>query len=184
LWLFLCREIFRLWKTRAKGRSWRQLFFSRYYRLSTAALLSGFSGGVLYALHGSWTYTNALKQKIQSLWLPVGNPASISLFLFLALFCGMLLSAWQRGSWRLQWHRIQTWPRHLIGGTLMGGGAVLIPGGNDTLMLKSLPGLSPHAIPAMIALFLGIGITLPLIRLLTGKILKVVCADDLCQTEK
>jgi hypothetical protein len=105
LWLFLCWEIFRLWKTRVKGRSWR-----------------------------------------------------------------------------LQWRRIQTWPRHLICGALMGAGAVLVPGGNDTLMLKSLPGLSPHAIPVMIALFLGIGITLLLIRLLTGKTLNVVCTNDICQT--
>jgi len=51
LWLFLCWEIFRLWKSRAKGNSWIQLFLSRYYRLSTAALVLGFSGGVLYALH-------------------------------------------------------------------------------------------------------------------------------------
>jgi uncharacterized membrane protein YedE/YeeE len=48
LWLFLCWEIFRLWKSRAKGNSWIQLFLSRYYRLSTAALVLGFSGGVLY----------------------------------------------------------------------------------------------------------------------------------------
>jgi len=95
----------------------------------------------------------------------------------------MLLSAWQRGSLRLQWRRIQTWPRHLIGGTLMGAGAVLIPGGNDTLMLKSLPGLSPHAIPAFVALLFGIGVTLLFMRLLTGKTLKVVCTNDICQTE-
>jgi hypothetical protein len=50
-WLFLCWEIFRLWKTREKGRSLSQLFLSKYYRLSTAALVLGFSGGVLYALY-------------------------------------------------------------------------------------------------------------------------------------
>jgi hypothetical protein len=184
LWLFICWEVFRLWQTREKGRKWRQLFLSRYYRLTTAALVLGFSGGVLYALHETWTYTNALKHKIQSLWLPVEKPECISLLLFLALFCGMLLSALQRGSWRLQWRPTQTWPRHIVGGALMGAGAMLIPGGNDTLVLKSLPGLSPHALPAMIALFLGIGITLSLLRLFTGKTLKTVCTNDICQTEK
>jgi uncharacterized membrane protein YedE/YeeE len=49
-WVFLCWEIIRLWKTRARDRSWKQRILSRYYRLSTAALLLGFSGGVLYAL--------------------------------------------------------------------------------------------------------------------------------------
>jgi hypothetical protein len=183
LWLFLCWEIFRLWRSRAKGDSWIQLFFSRRYRLSTAALLLGFSGGVLYTLHDAWTYTNALKRQVQSLWLPIEQPVTINLLLFLALFGGMLLSAWQRGSLRLRWRRIQAWPRHLIGGTLMGVGAVLIPGGNDTLMLKSLPGFSPHAIPTFMALLCGIGVTLLFMRLFTGKTLKVVCTDDICRTE-
>ena len=183
LWLFLCWEIFRLWKSRAKGSNWIQLFLSRYYRLSTAALVLGFSGGVLYALHGSWTYTNALKRQVQSLWQPLEQPVTTNLLLFIALFGGMLVSAWQRGSLRLRWRRIQTWPRHLIGGTLMGAGAVLIPGGNDTLMLKSLPGFSPHAIPTFVALLFGIGVTLLFMRLLTDKTLKVVCTNDICQTE-
>jgi hypothetical protein len=65
----------------------------------------------------------------------------------------------------------------------MGVGAVLIPGGNDTLILKSLPGLSPHAIPATVALFCGVGATLLFMRLFTGKTLKVVCSNDICRTE-
>jgi uncharacterized membrane protein YedE/YeeE len=181
LWLFACWEILRLWRSRAKSKNWRQLLFARYYRLSTAALLLGFSGGVLYALHESWTYTNVLKRQLQSLWQPIEQPLAINLFLFLSLFCGMLLSAWQRGSLRLRWRRIQTWPRHFIGGTLMGTGAVLIPGGNDTLILKSLPGLSPHAIPASVALLFGIGVTLLFIRLFTGKTIKVICTNDICR---
>lgn len=183
LWLILIWEILRLWKSRAKGTSWVQLFLSRYYRLSTAAVVLGFCGGVLYALHDAWTYTNVLKRKIQSLWQPIDQPLTVNLILFIALFIGMLLSAWQRGSIGLRWRRIQTWPRHLIGGTLMGAGAVLIPGGNDTLLLKSLPGLSPHAMPAFVALLFGVGVTLLFMRFVTGKSLKVVCANDICQAK-
>ena len=183
LWLFACWEISRLWRSRAKGRGWRQLLFARKYRLSTAALLIGFSGGLLYALHDSWTYTYMLKIQIQSLWQPYEQPVLIHLFLFLALFCGMLLSAWQRGSLKLQWKQARAWPRHLIGGTLMGVGAVLIPGGNDTLMLRSVPGFSPHAMPALVALLCGIAVTLLFTQLFTGKTLKVVCSGDICRTE-
>jgi hypothetical protein len=127
-----------------RGKHGMSVTFARYYRLSTAAVLLGFSGGVLYTLHDAWTYTSVLKRQVQSLW--------------------------QRGSF-------------LIGGTLMGAGAVLIPGGNDTLILDSLPGLSPHAIPAFVALLFGIGMTLLLMRLLTGKTLKVVCTNDIFRTE-
>jgi hypothetical protein len=84
LWLFLCWEIFRLWKSREKGRSLSQLFLSRYYRLSTAALVLGFSGGVLYALFDTWTYTNALKQKVQLMWMPVEKPDSINQSAFIS----------------------------------------------------------------------------------------------------
>lgn len=183
LWLFALWEILRLWRSRAKGKGWIQLFYSRYYRLSTAAILLGFCGGVLYAIHNSWTYTNVLKRQVQSLWHPYEQSVKINLFLFLALFCGMCLSAWQRGSLRLRWKTIPAWPRHPIGGVFMGVGAVLIPGGNDTLLLKILPGLSPHAIPSFAALIFGIAVTLLFMRLLTGKTLKVICTNDICRTK-
>jgi hypothetical protein len=66
----------------------------------------------------------------------------------------------------------------------MGAGAAMIPGGNDTLMLKSLPGLSPHAVPAFFALLLGVSVTLLFIQLITGKSLRIVCTNDICQAEK
>jgi hypothetical protein len=69
---------------------------------------------VLYALHDAWTYTNALKRQVQSLWLLIEQALAVNLLLFLALFGGMLLSAWQRGGLRLRWHRIRAWPRHFI----------------------------------------------------------------------
>jgi len=65
----------------------------------------------------------------------------------------------------------------------MDAGAVLVPGGNDTLILKSLPGLSPHATPASVALLFGIGVTLLFMQRLTGKSLKVVCTNDICRAE-
>jgi hypothetical protein len=161
------------------------LLFARNYRLSTAALLIGISGGLLYALHDSWTYTYMLKNQIQSIGQqPYEQPVLINLLIFPALFCGMLLSAWQRGSLKLRWKQAQAWPRHLIGGTLVGVGAVWIPGGNDTLILKSVPGFSPHAIPALVALLCGIAVTLLFMRLFTGKTLKVFCSGDICRTEK
>jgi hypothetical protein len=33
----------------------------------------------------------------------------------------------------------KSWGAHLVSGALMGSGTVLIPGGNDTLILKSMP---------------------------------------------
>ena len=183
LWFMGCWEIIRLWRSRQRGKSWRQLFLSRHYRLSTAALILGSCGGVLYVLHDAWTYTNVLRQEVQSLWHLNEQPGTINLLFFGAMLGGMILSAWQRGSLKLRMRWIKTWPRHLVGGALMGAGAVLIPGGNDTLVLKSLPGLSPHAIPAFAALLCGICVSLLLMRLFSGKTLRVDCTNDICGTE-
>jgi hypothetical protein len=70
-----------------------------------------------------------------------------------------------------------------MGGALMGAGAVLTPGGNDTLILKTLPGLSPHAIPAFAALLCRICTTLLLMRLFSGKTMQVDCSNDICRTD-
>lgn len=64
----------------------------------------------------------------------------------------------------------------------MGTGAMLIPGGNDTLLLKGLPSFSPHhAAPALLAIFFGIGTGLLIFRRLTDKTLFVDCQDDRCR---
>lgn len=183
-WLFLFRETIRIFWIREKGSRWLPILLTTHYRLSATALVLGISGGMLYTFHESWTYTNALKVKAISFWQPIDQPLSIHLFLFLALFGGMALSAWQKGTIKLRWRFLNSWPRHLIGGTFMGAGATMIPGGNDTLLLESIPGMSPHAVPAFVALLCGIGVTLLIIRQFTGKIVKVICTNDKCQDEE
>lgn len=49
---------------------------------------------------------------------------------------------------------------------MMGFGAALIPGGNGVLVLHAFPALSPHAVPAYIALILGVGASLLVSRFL------------------
>lgn len=181
LWLYLSWEVWRLWQTRTRTRRWRSLVLAKHYRLSTAAVIVGLSGGVLYAAHDVWTYTNLARQAILALRPTVGSPRFIDMIPVGFLFCGMLLSAWQSQRWRLRWRSDRSWLRHAVGGMLMGAGAVLIPGGNDALLLKGLPGLSPHAAPAMMALFFGIGMGLVLLRWFTGKTLIVVCKEDRCR---
>ena len=63
----------------------------------------------------------------------------------------------------------------------MGAGAVLIPGGNDTLLFKGLPGFSPHAAPALAAIFVGIGTGLLLVGWFADKKLIVDCREDRCR---
>jgi hypothetical protein len=71
-----------------------------------------------------------------------------------------LLSAIQRRSFALRSPRVsQVW-RHAPAGWLMGVGAGMLPGGNDTLLISAIPTLSMQAAAAYIALLAGIAITL------------------------
>ena len=65
----------------------------------------------------------------------------------------------------------------------MGLGVALIPGGNDALVLYAIPSLSPHALPAYVAMAVGIAAALLLMRWVLGVHTRVQCRDDLFMTE-
>ena len=182
LGLWALWEIVRLWRTREGGLSWRELVLSKRYRLSAAAALLGVSNGVLYALHGPWAYTNAAQREVERAVGLGGESAGRLWLLFVALLAGMTLSAWQRGSFRLEWRPSPVWVRNLAGGLLMGLGAGLAIGSNDALLLHGLPGLSPHALPSYLALIAGIMIVLLVEKWLQGRLSKVDCHGDTCRT--
>ena len=92
----------------------------------------------------------------------------------------MVFSSWQRGSFRLDWRPSLSWVQNLVGGLLMGLGAAMVPGGNDVLVLHSIPGLSPHALPAYVAMIAGIAGVMGIMRVVQGEYMKVDCSGDIC----
>ena len=157
---------------------------SDFYRLSTAAALLGLSNGVLYAFHGSWAYTSTLQGGVERLMGADSGSLAVQWGLFAALLVGMGLSAWHRGSFRLDWRPSVSWTRNLVGGLLMGLGAALAAGGNDVLVLHGIPGLSPHAVPAYAALMVGVAVVLVIERLLRGEYMTVDCTGDICAARR
>lgn len=182
LGLWVVWEMLRLWRTRRQGAGIRALVFSDFYRLSTAAALLGLSNGVLYALHGPWAYTNALGREIGSLAGVGAGPSGLIWGLFVAVVAGMAISAWQRRSFALDWQPRLAWAVNGTGGLLMGLGAGMAAGGNDDLMLHGIPGFSPHALPAYLAMIAGIAVALILNRLLRGVFTRVEIHDDILKT--
>ncbi|HWV55579.1 YeeE/YedE thiosulfate transporter family protein [Pseudorhodoplanes sp.] len=172
-------EVVRLWRSRPAGSTLRSLIFAPAYRLSTAALLMGFAGGLILLIFGSPGYTTTFQQIVEAhvgtrpmppygRWLVLG-----------AVLLGMFASTWQRGSFRVDWRPRLTWLRNIFGGVLMGLGCALLPGGNDALILYGIPGLSPHAIPAYIALLLGIFVALITMRAVFSVEMRVACRNDM-----
>ena len=107
-------------------------------------------------------------------------PRTDQWILFAAMFAGMVLSTWQRRSLRIARAPAGTWLRTLCGGTLMGLGAALTPGGNDALILYGIPSLSPHALPTYAAMAVGIAVALIAMRRLFGVEMRVKCSGDVC----
>jgi hypothetical protein len=90
----------------------------------------------------------------------------------------MFLSAIARGGVRIDWRPRLEWLRNLVGGVLMGLGAALAPGGNDVLVLYSLPSFSPHALPSYAALAVGVVVAILLMRAVFGIDMRAEVKDD------
>ena len=173
-------EVSRLWRSRAPDRGWRARALADTYRLSTAALLIGLANGVLYALYGPWVYTSTVKEAADHVVAAAPLPGLALWVLFAAVIAGAALSAWQRGSFRIVAGSPGAWARHGAGGLLMGFGAAATPGGNDVLLLHSIPGLSPHGLPAFLAILVGIAVPLVAMKRVTGTTMVVDCSGDVC----
>jgi len=163
LTLWIVVELFRLFRG-FKLTQWKQHLFANRYRLSSAAAILGICNGVLFTIIGTWTYTYTLITSITELMTQHESPSLFSplllLSLSLTLLLGIAASAIQKRNFLIAFRPSKSWIGYLIGGTLMGLGAQLIPGGNDVLLFNSIPELSPHAIPAYISMLLGIAISL------------------------
>lgn len=176
-------EVLRLWRGRPRGLSLAAALGARAWRLSTAALVVGVANGVLFHLFGNWMLTGELAGATGAVTADTDLTGGGAWLLLAALFAGMLGSALQRGSLRLRLPRPVEALRSLAGGMLMGLGAAMVPGGNATLLLYYMPGLSPHAVPAYLAILLGIAAAFAAAAALGSPMPRVSCAGDLCRPE-
>ncbi len=170
----------RLWQTRPAGTPLWTLPLADRYRLSTAAFLMGISNAILYASYGTWAYTSVLNRGVRQVMGETETFQAIYWYLFASLLAGMFLSAWCKRGFRLDWRPSKKWSLHFLGGLLMGLGAAMVPGGNDVLILNSIPGLSPHAIPAYLAMIAGITVALTIMKRRDGQVPAVDCGGDIC----
>lgn len=178
VWLLFFWEIGRLWRS-CQHKSWRDRLLAKRYRFSSAAIMFGFSNALLFVFWGPWAYTSALHQQV----IAMGANA-VKFGLFAAVLAGMTFSSWQRGDGCLTWGKRRLWGIHLAGGTLMGMGAAMAPGGNDALMLYGIPMFSPHALPAFAAMLVAIAVTLLLGRAIVGLNIQTNCKGDRYRSDR
>jgi hypothetical protein len=100
---------------------------------------TGILAGLMFARNPDWTYATTIEALAYADRAPIGWPPLIAP---IALFLGAMSSSHASGRFRLQLLRPAGALRCLSGGVLMGIGAGFIPGGNDTLLLWAIPGLT------------------------------------------
>jgi toxin CptA len=121
-----------------------------------ATTVIGISFLFMLLLVGAWAYTDVLAE------LAHGMAASLAArgALFVALLLGAAVGGWTAGRFRSTRLTAGQLVQCLDGGILMGWGSLLIPGGNDGLILVGMPLLWPYAWVAFAAMCVTIAAAL------------------------
>lgn len=117
------------------------------WRLTSAMIGLGATGGALFAVAPSWSYADFVHH---SLPLATMSRSEATLLTVAATVAGAIAASHRRRRWRFRSPDARGVARTIIGGAFMGVGAALIPGGNDSLVLAAIPALSPGGIAAHI----------------------------------
>jgi Sulphur transport len=140
--LFLVFAAARLVGAVLRARRDGQRLSERVWSPHAATTVIGITFLLMLLLAGAWAYTDALTELARGM---ADNLLARALLL-LALLAGAALGGWTAG--RLRSRPLldpAQWLRCFAGGVLMGWGSLLIPGGNDGLILVGMPLLWPYA---------------------------------------
>ncbi len=125
-----------------------QVLRASRWRTAFAMMIIGILGGLLFATGAPWSYPTLLRQVGNVTWGQKAAFAPTTIIGPLAIFAGAI----QLG-------------RSLAGGATMGFATILIPGGNDSILLSALPSLAVHAAAAY-CVMLAVQISLTLVATL------------------
>ena len=134
------------------SRLWRGERGSTFY-----LVLAGISGAALFAANPQWSYLAAIDRAVRGEVL--GEMAEYDVAA-VALFAGATLSAWLRDRFDLAMVAPGQAFACFVGGAAMAVGALIIPGGNDTLLLWTIPGLAGYGLIAYAAMIAVIAVGL------------------------
>ena len=107
----------------------------RIWSPHAATTVIGLTFVVMLLLVGGWAYTDVLAELARGMSASVGARS----LLLLALLAGAALGGWTAGRFRSTRVSAGAALRCLAGGMLMGWGSLLLPGGNDGLILVGMP---------------------------------------------
>ncbi len=117
------------------------------WQSSFAMVVIGIGGGLLYSAVNGWNYADVLANTTTKLIDDKAIAPSITAIIStLAMIVGGIIAAVTANEFAIRPPQSFIVMACFIGGILMGLASLLIPGGNDGLLLKGIPGLAPHAL--------------------------------------
>ncbi|WP_253805732.1 YeeE/YedE thiosulfate transporter family protein [Vibrio mediterranei] len=118
----------------------------------------GLMAGLVFIYEPHWTPSGLLKSIGLSVWNDhyASWPRLERFYLFIFLIFGMVIAAFTTKSFQFESASILVFFKHFVAGTLMGVGAVLAGGGNDSQLLVALPALSLAGLVVILCIVLGI----------------------------
>ncbi|MGB2078528.1 MAG: YeeE/YedE thiosulfate transporter family protein [Vibrio sp.] len=134
-------------------------------------LILGLMASIIFLYEPRWTPSGLLKDMGLSLWAEhMADWPSLNRFIL--MFClmgGMLISTLKTGTFSLTFYSFSRYLFHLSAGILMGIGAVLAGGGNDSQLLIALPSLSPAGFSTIFSIIFGIYLGKRLIQFILSR---------------
>ena len=146
---------------------WRRIvagFAARLWTPHAATTVIGVTFLLMFLLVGAWAYTDVLTELSRGM---AGNLVA-RMVLVLALLAGAMLGGYTAGRWKSTPPSFVQCAKCMGGGLLMGWGSLLIPGGNDGLILLGMPLLWPYAWVAFLTMCATIGLALVAERTMMG----------------
>jgi toxin CptA len=123
------------------GTRWHEALAARIWSPHAATTVIGVTFVLMLLLVGGWAYTDVLAELARGMSASVGARTLLAL----ALLAGAALGGWTAGLFRSTRLAPTQLLRCLVGGVLMGWGSLLLPGGNDGLILVGMPLAWPYA---------------------------------------
>jgi hypothetical protein len=154
-WLLVPFAIFVVWRGVEAVRAARgRMLAAHVWTPHRATAVIGIVFAISLIAIGPWAYTYALLSLAQGRTEGV----IVKLALLFMLFAGALVGGWTAGRLKLRAPTREAVVRCLGGGVLMGWGSLLIPGGNDELLLVGIPLLQPYALVAVASMAAAIAV--------------------------
>lgn len=126
-----------------------------------ALIVVGIAGGTVFACNPDWSYSSGLYRLATAGWRHNRFYEEAGA---IAVLAGVLVSALTSHRFALRCPNVIGAVSRLAGGFLMGSGALLVPGGNDTLMLWAIPGLTWYGLIAYVVMIATISLIFLILR--------------------